>query len=173
MGEGLFDEKLQYEDYVSKYFDAAFGKGAKEAREYLENISKIFDPVKLRSTESVVLQDTGSGSEVVRNSIKNNPETEERLKKIAPTVDAFMPTIEKYMTLDNSCHKESWKILFYHAEYCRRLAEVYITLAKGDVDGAKALKDDMIDYLSKVEDEIQPYFDLVLFNQRLDQTINQ
>ncbi len=173
MGEGLFDEELQYEDYVSKYFDAAFGEGAKEAREYLENISATFAPEKLRSTESVVLQDTNSGGEKVKNSIKNNPETEERLKKVAPIVDAFMPTIEKYMALQNPCHKESWKILYYHAEYCRRLADVYITLAKGDVDGAKEVKENMIDYLSKVEDEIQPYFDLVLFDQRINQTIDR
>lgn len=173
MGEGLFDEELQFDDYAERYFKASYGEDWKEAMDYLENITNIFDPVSLRTTESVVLQDTNTGDEVVKNSIKNNPETAERLKGIKPLVESFKACVEKNRNLENICHKESWKILFYHGEYCIRLADIYIALANGDEEKTNKLFEDMIDWISRIEDEVQPYLDLVLFKQRIGQTIRR
>lgn len=173
MGEGLFDTSVQFEDYADKYFKAAFGNDYKEAREYLENITKVFKPESLRIGDSVVEQDTNTGKDVIKNSIRNNAQTAERLLKIASLVDKFMPKVMENKNLENACHRESWKILFYHGEYCKRLADVYIALANGDDEKTNMLFADMIDYLSKTEDEIQPYFDMVLFNQRIRQIIDR
>lgn len=173
MGEGLFDENLVYEDYADKYFKAAYGEDYISAREYLENITKTFAPEALRIKDSIIEQDTNTGKEIVKNSIRNNPETAKRLMKITDITDKFLPVIEKNLELCNICHKESWRILSHHTEYCKRLAEIFIALAKDDIDKVNILFDNMIDYLSKIEDEIQPYFDLVLFNQRIRQVIDR
>jgi len=87
-------------------------------------------------------------------------------------VEGFLPTIVKNMELQNACHRESYRILFYHVEYCKRLAEALIAFAEDDLDKTNKLFDDMIDYLSKIEDEIQPYLDLFLFNKRWRQIID-
>lgn len=173
MGEGLFDESLAYDDYSEKYFKSAYGEDYMAVREYLENITRIFNPDSLRIRDSIVEQDTNTGREIVRNSIRNNPETAKRLLEVALVADEFMTVIKKNENLENICHKESWKILSYHTEYCKRLANVFISLANDDMDKTNKLFDDIIDYLSNIEDEIQPYFDLVLFNQRIRQAIDR
>lgn len=172
MGEGLFDASLDFDNYANAFFAASYGEDSQKVRVYLENITKVFEPTSLRVKDSIIVQDTNTGKEVVRNPIKNNPETAQRLFGVAGLVDSFLPIIEENLKLENPCHKESWKILWYHAEYCKRLADIFMTLAKGEDDRAKEIFADMIDYLSNVEDEIQSCFDLVLFNQRVKQIIN-
>lgn len=173
MGEGLFDKTLSFEEYSDKYFKAAYGENYQAVRDYLEKITKMFNPESLRIKDSVVEQDTNTGKQIVKNSIRNNPETAKRLLPVADEVNKFIPVIEKNMELCNSCHKESWRILSYHAQYCKRLAEIFIALAKDDMEKTNKLFKEMIDYLSETEDEIQPYFDLYLFNQRISQVINK
>ncbi|MBR7116177.1 MAG: DUF4838 domain-containing protein [Clostridia bacterium] len=173
MGEGLFDTGLDFDDYADKYFKAAYGEEWKDVRNYLEAITATFDPSSLRVDEDVVVLDTATGKDVIRNSVKNNPDTARRLSNVFDIVDDFMPSIERNMNTLSGCHKESYRILYYHAEYCKRVAEVMITLARGDVTGANALFDGMIDYLSEIEDEIQPYFDLYLIHRRFRRILDK
>jgi len=173
MGEGLFDTSLDFDDYRDKYCLAAYGEDWQRVRDYLERISAAFDPVKLRVNENIVEIDTGTGESIVRNSVKNNPDTARRISGVRAIVDEFLPVILKNMDSSFGCHRESYKILYYHAEYCKRLSDVMVALAKGDVDGANELFDDMIDYLSEIEDEIQPYFDLYLIHRRFRRMLDK
>jgi hypothetical protein len=172
MGEALFDASLDFDGYTDDYFRAAFGEDYRAVREYLEGISAIFDSNSLRVSDTIVEEDATTGKVIRRTAIRNNPSTALRLSKIASEVDGFLPTIVKNMELQNACRRESYRILFYHAEYCKRLAEALIAFAEDDLDKTNKLFDNMIDYLSRVEDEIQPYLDLFLFNKRWRQIID-
>ncbi len=173
MGEGLRDINLDFNEYSRAYFEASFGEDADKAYEYLENITKLFNPDQLRSTVSEVDQDTGIMDNVISDkSWKGDPEVIARLKSIRPYVESFRDTIKKNMKQDNPCHKKSWTLLDYHADICINSADIYIALAEYDKDRAKRVLDKTIDWLSRVEDEIAPEFDLVLYKQRMVQTIN-
>ena len=172
LGETLFDKRMDRDAYTQRYFSAAYGADAKLAREYLEEISRVFEPNSLDVRDSIVLQDTGVGETRVRTcAVKNNPQAAVRLSRVKEIADGFLPTVEKNRGLDDPCHKESWKLLYYHTEYVKRLAEVFIHFANGQVDAAKQELADMVDYLSHIEDEIHPQFDLVLFKQRISQIL--
>lgn len=172
MGEGMFDKSIDFDSYADVYFEAAFGADGLKARNYLQCITDLFNPDEIRSCDSVVLQDTGTGEETVTVGIKNNPHATARLAKVNDAVDAFYPIVEINMSSHNTCHRTSWKILYYHGIYCKKLAQIYMEFSKGRVDRAQEIFADMIDYLSHIEDEIQPYFDLVLFNQRIKSLLN-
>ena len=175
IGEGQFDKDLDPEAFTEDYFKAAYGEDYKAAMDYLSKITELFDPDVTRVKDSVVHQDTGSGSSGrCVKGIKNNPETGRKMALVEGVADGFAPTVEKNLAaVTDKCHKESWKLLKYHVEYVKRLSAIYSALTVCDIDRAKALKDEMIDYLSRIEDEIHPQFDLVLFNQRIKQIIKR
>jgi len=171
LGEGQFDRSLDFDAYADRYFRAAYGEDAEAVRAYLEEITARFDPVQLRVKDSVVAQDTQTGEGVVINATWNNPAAAERLAAIPAAVEPFRAVIERNLQQEDSCRETSWKVLRYHSEYCIRLSKILSTFASGDAEGAETLFAEMMDYLSRVEDEIQPQFDLVLFRQRVAQIL--
>jgi hypothetical protein len=88
-------------------------------------------------------------------------------------VEKYIPIFKSNAKLADKCHSESYKLLVYHCEYCKHLSNIYCALANSDKALAKRHLAAIIDYLSEIEGEIHPYFDLVLFNQQMNQTINQ
>ena len=157
LGELLFDTSIETESYTDEYFRSNFGADYESAKEYLGNISNLygsFDGIILRKAKIF-------GDKTLGDTVALTPSI----------VDDFSATVEKNLTLDDPCHRESWKILKYHGEYCKRLSKVYFALSRNDIDGAKAYFDEMIDYFSEVEMEIHPYFDLCLFRRMMKNLI--
>ena len=61
--------------------------------------------------------------------------------------------------------------LTYHGEYCKGISKIYYALSRNDTETATKELDELIDYLSEVENEIHLYFDLYLFVRRTRQLI--
>lgn len=172
LGEKQFDMQLSDEDFIKAYFKDAFGQNAEAAKDYLEAISKAFDPQAFRLRDSVVLQDTGVGEKTVRTcGIKQNPEAIAKLETVASIAKQFLPTAKKNVLAADPCHARSWRILEIHTEYVTRLAEIYLHYAKEETEQAQSALDAMIDRFSVLEEEIHPQFDLVLFRQRVSQIL--
>lgn len=166
-GEFLFDPTLNFESFADQYFLDTFGEDGDKAKAYLEEISNLFDPKMLEVAGSIVKEDTGTGEiDDVKIGFVNNPDVQEKLGKVSAFVDSFEATIDKNMSLENPCHKKSWEILKYHAEYCRRFSAFYLALSRGEVDMAEAIFDELMDWLFSVEDIIAPHFDVYLLNKR-------
>jgi len=174
IGEFMFDTDIDVEKYIDEYFIKSFGEDWRTAKEYLEKIAVIFDTNALSQNTDVTAQDTGSvdifskkagifGNEPVGNVIAKTPEI----------VDAYSKAINKNLKLNDKCHRESWRILSYHGEYCKGLANIYFDLSRNDTDLATKHCNELIDYLSKIEMEIHRHFDLCLFNQRIRQIIDE
>lgn len=171
-GEFLFDSSLDTEEYIDKYIQDSFGKDWKEAKEYLENISACFDLEALTQKTDVTAQDTGCEDKNSKKAgIIGNEPVGDVIATVPAAVEKFAPIVERNLALDDKCHRESWRILQYHGEYCKGLADVYFALSRNDIAGARARYDKLQDYLSEVECEIRPYFDLCLFNQRTRQVM--
>jgi len=170
LGELQFDRSLDLQSYIQAFFADAFGEDAEQAHRYLESISTAFDPDSFRLRDSIVLQDTGVGEKAERtNGIKNNPQAASRLETIPAIAAEFLPTVQKNLSSQNPCHARSWRLLEIHTEYVTKLAAILALYAKGEAEMAMEKFEDMIDWLSHLENEIHPQFDLVLFHQRYSQ----
>ncbi len=170
-GEALFDQNLSFEEYKDLYFEKAFGKDAAAAKSYLDEICTIFEPQKLRVADDIVVIDTGTGGELLRQGFVGKEETVTRISAIFDCLDAFKAIIERDRSGEPACVQESWRILKWHQEYCRLYAEVFIALGKADKDLAREKVNAMEDWMAKNEGEFQPYLDLVICTQKLERLL--
>ena len=171
-GEALFDSALDFEAFAESYFSAAYGADAAAVRDYLAGLSALFCPPSLRdSGQSVTQVDTGTGGGTVSVSWKDNPEAAARLAKVDAHIDAFEGVIGRRAADPDPARAYMGKMLVWHAAYCRRLAAMLLPAAQGDAEGSRDRFGGMIDWLSRIEDEIQPAFDLVLFHQEFSRKL--
>ena len=172
VGEFLFDTSIDTEKYIDSYLSDAFGADYKAAKEYLERISASFDINALSQNTDITAQDTGVEDKLSKKAgIFGNEPVGDVIARVPEIVDAFAPTVEKNLACQNKCHEESWRILTYHGEYCKGLSKIYFDLSRNDQKTAEKHLNELIDYLSEVELDIQLYFDLCLFVQRTRQLI--
>ncbi len=171
-GEFLFDTSIDTEPYIDKYLEDSFGSDWQTAKAYLEEISSTFDFNALKQNTDITAQDTGSEDKHSRKAgIFGNEAVGDIIAKAPSIVDRYAGAITAGSRLSDKCHRESWRILTYHGEYCKRLSKIYFALSRNDTERAMAKLDEMVDYLSEIEMEIHPYFDLLLFKQRTKQII--
>lgn len=172
IGEFLFDTSLDTEEFIEKYMIDSFGEDHAIAREYLEKISDAFSGGALNIAVSVVAQDTGANDGSAKKAgIIGNKELGRVIATVPELVSRYESIFKRNAEIGDKCHRESYRILTYHCEYCKHLSKIYCALADGDRQRAMACLGEAIEYLSTVEMEIHQYFDLVLFNQRTRQTI--
>jgi hypothetical protein len=172
IGEFLFDTSIDTESFIDRYLKAAFGDCYKDAKAYLEEISDHFNVKALTQNTGITAQDTGSEDKSSKKAgIIGNEPVGRVIADVPAIVDKYREIIEKNLGSSDKCHAESWRILTYHGEYCKRLSAIYVALSKDDATTAGKLLDEMMDYLSEIEPEIELYFDLVLFKQRTSQLI--
>lgn len=174
IGEYQFDTTFDTEEFINKYMKDSFGDDYLIAKEYLETVSSIFDLDSLTLNTTVVSQDTGARDANFKTAgILGNTERGEIIAKIPSIVEKYLPVFESNTSLADKCHSESYKMLVYHCEYCNYLSKIYCALANNDKGLARKHLAEAIDYLSEIEGEIHPYFDLVLFNQYMNQIIGR
>lgn len=172
IGEFLFDTTHDTTAFIEQYLSDAFGAEYAKAKEYLEAVSACFDIDALALKVDVTAQDTGSVDKKAQKSkIWGNRALGEVLSRVPALVDSYLPMIKQCAESADPCHAESWRILTYHVEYCKHISGIYVALAKDDAVLAEQLLDAAVDYLSEIEMEIHPYFDLVLFKQRFKRMI--
>ncbi len=172
VGEFLFDTSIDTDKYIESYLADAFGEDYKAARDYLEKISESFDINALSQVTGITAQDTGVDDKLSKKAgIFCNETVGDIIAKVPSIVDAFAPILNKNLASCDKCHKESWRILTYHGEYCKGLSKIYFALSRNDVESANKAFAELVDYLSEIELDIQLYFDLCLFHQRTKQLI--
>jgi hypothetical protein len=174
IGEFQFDDSYDTEKFIDTYLKDSFGENYLTAKEYLEIMSEIFDLDSLTLNTTVVSQDTGARDASFKTAgILGNVERGEIIAKIPGIIEKYLPVFESGAMVEDKCHSESYKLLIYHCEYCKYLSNIYCALANHDKDLARRHLAKAIDYLSEIEGEIHPYFDLVLFNQYMNQIIGR
>lgn len=172
LGEFLFDTSIDTEKYIENYLRDAFGRDHRRAAEYLEKISASFDMDALSQKTDITAQDTGIVDVMSKKAgIIGNKFAGDVIAGVPETVDSFADVIAENMTLEDKCHRESWRILTYHGVYCKGLADIYFALSRNDTEKANKAFDELTDRLSEAELDIALYFDLYLFVQRTKQII--
>lgn len=166
MGEFLFDCSTDTDSFIEKYMRDTFGDDYALVIEYLKAISDAFD-LNESYNEDVTFLDNKTTKQDKSKTILGNKDAGYSIAKIPDIVDAFSKTIEDHYSLDDICHRESWKILGFHGEYCKRLSKIYFYLSRNDLITAKKYFDEILDYISEIESEIHPYFDLAIFKRSM------
>lgn len=171
----LFDKSLSYEDIVKEYFPAAFGNDGMEVYAYLEKLTKAFRPELLsRSDASVVEQDTGMarGATPIEKFVwQYHDEYAASLAEIPQIIKDFAPVIERNLAIQEQARAACWQYLKWHASLAEKLAKVIGLGARGRCDEMRVEAQNLIDYVSEIELNVQPVFDLCLFVQWLKQKV--
>ena len=79
----------------------------------------------------------------------------------------------KNLSITDKCQAYSWKLLYYHTEYCKCFADVLISVAENDTETAMKKYEKMLEYLSPIEEEISLEFDMHIFARKMKQIINK
>ena len=146
LGRTLWDRDVSYEEVADDYFASAFGPEGELAKGYLESISFLFDPLYLR----------GETPKICR-------ENAEDLAKIPGVADAFLPVIERNLSIANPCWAKSWLYLKHSANLCSLLAMAAEAEARNHKELAKAQWEEACRYAREHESELHPVLDVMFF----------
>jgi hypothetical protein len=169
VGEFLFDTSLDTEAFIDGYIKDCYGEDHLLAKQYLETLSSTFEYDAINARKSIVAEDTGAPDVLAKKAaIFGDEALGDRIMGTSEMIDAFASTVEKNLNAaEDKCHKESWKLLSYHGEYCKHFARILYAMSRKDEDGARERLAEAVDYLSDAEREIHPFFDLHLFENRI------
>ncbi|HOJ11959.1 MAG TPA: DUF4838 domain-containing protein [Clostridiales bacterium] len=148
MGRALWNNALEFEDIANDYFSNAFGDDGLKCKRYMEELSKLFNPVYIRGEKG-----------------RENKEAAVNLAKVKGVVGSFLPVIKKNIKYENNCIAKSWEYLEFHAGLVTRLADAFKARAEGNETVAAKLWEETSDYAQCNEDAVQPVFDLCTFVQ--------
>lgn len=146
MGRTLWDSSLDFNVIRDSYFQRAFGIDWEKCRDYMVDLSKLFDPPYLRKEKEIV-----------------SSEAAERFSGICTFVDEFRKVIDSNVSSENPCHAASWNYLKHHSDLCCILALVLEARALGNNAKASAIWKLAEKYVQEHEDNFQTVLDVYLF----------
>jgi hypothetical protein len=169
VGEFLFDTSLDIEAFIDGYINDCYGEDAPLAKQYLETLSSVFEYDSINARKSIVAEDTGATDVLAKKAaIFGDEALGDRIADTEKMVDEFAEVVKKnLLSAKDKCHIESWKLLSYHGEYCKYFAKILFAMSRKDEAGSREKLAEAVDFLSGIEREIHPYFDLHLFECRI------
>ena len=152
LGRSLWNRNVEDEQIISEYFEASFGPDWENARSYLEEISKLFDPVYIR----------GEKEESIEDSIRH-------LSAIPGVLDGFAEYIKKKSVESayNAINK-SWSLLQYHARICRSFSQYLLSEIEGNSKEIEERLNHLKNEVWNLEPDIHNVFDGWMFLHTLD-----
>ena len=169
-----FDKEIEFESFAKDYFKASYGKDYMLAYDYLNKISSLMSPDILQTKMNIVDLDGDLGSKK-KISVKawvDNEKVQNDFRKVMTIADEFEKVAKEHLNEGNPTIKKSWKLLYYHTDFCRRYADILLSQSLGNLDRAKELLKEFVDVFSKIEEEISTEFDLFLFNNSVNRKFN-
>lgn len=142
MGRTLWNVEAEFEEVARDYFKYAFGEGWELVKEYLMQVSDIFD-MDYWQLESGGLNQAYS----------------EEVIKVCEVVDKFESVALAHQNHEHITENLSWKYILYHLEYTKLFAKALSAKAKGETEKANAYWSEFAHYINRHEDEMQRGFD--------------
>lgn len=145
----LFDENLSYEEIREDYLRHAYGSDWQQVAAYLQKITDTFDFAYM----------TGEASLDEAVSKHYNPAHAKALDKIPALVEEGIALAEAHRSPLARPQAISYRMLEFHAEYCRLLAAAFAAKARGLEEEAWVLGQEFRDIAGRYEREFEPYYD--------------
>jgi hypothetical protein len=120
LGRTLWGSRQTYDEMAADYYAAAFGADAAACREYLETLTRLFDPVYLRGEKP-----------------GEDARAAESLEAVPGVLAAFRPAIERNRASPDPCRAASWRYLAHHAEIAGALSRALALRARGNAAEAR------------------------------------
>jgi hypothetical protein len=166
LGEALYDVSLDENKYFDEYYEGCYGEEWPAAKSYLEAITYAFDPDKSNAFIDVVVEDTGVGDVEAERAKATVESTLRLLSRVPEITNSFSGTVARNIaSATDACRKKSWELLSLHLDYCNRFAEIKAEVVRGNFADAKDLINSLVNDLFKIEDDIHPQLDIILFRQ--------
>ncbi len=168
MAETLFDENMDYDAFAEDHLYHTYGEDVAAAREYLESVTDIIDPVSMNTNyKAAGLEEVGIGTQADMKGKpwQGNADFAKALEKIPAVIEKILPVIEKNEKVGPAVQRRSWFYLRHHTFIVENVAKIYHEGAIGDIEKAKEMYLSFMDELSGREMEIHEAFDLFLFDR--------
>ncbi len=151
MAATLWDREVSFEAVVESYLTGAFGTEWRSVRDYLSELSRLFDPVWQRGEMPA-----------------ESAERAAALALVPALVDGFRPTVRREMENEAlpAAVRRSWAVLWHHADVCVLFAAACRALAEGDREGARGGYEALMAHVHRIEPEIHAVFDPYIFDSR-------
>ncbi len=146
MGDALWSGQSDFDNRSGKFFAAAFGADGGRAFAFLEHLSQEFDPPVLRGEKPIRCASAAA-----------------RYAALPEYIDAFMPVTRKNLDAPDPVIRRSWECLAFHAEVCRKLAELLRAFAAGDAAEGDACWLALRRFVCENESAFQREFDVFEF----------
>lgn len=150
MGRNLWHRDAGFDEVADDYVRCAFGQDGQLAREYLEELSSLFDPPYLRVEKPAL-----------------DPEAAERFSGIPAYIDSFRPVIERNLNHPEPAVARSWHYLDSHADIAALLAQALSARASGDKAAAHEHWESTAQLVREREIDLQTVLDVFWFIQVL------
>ena len=155
LGKSLWNKKQNFDDIANDYFVSAFGPDGKWARNYLSELSELFDPVYLR------------GEKVVEAA-----EAAHKLETAKDTIEKAYPIIKNHAEAGDTCWEHSWQYLKHHADINMLLAQALKARALGDMETARAIWQQVVQTVRQREGDLHTVLDVMLYIGTLSSLFN-
>lgn len=168
MGRTLWDTSINFKEISEYYLKASFGENWMLCRDYLKELSYLFDAEYLRGEKrSSFERDTNTRD---FNMWPLKPDRRvidkdilDKLKLIPGVINDFIPIISRSMFNSDKCVAFSWKYLEYHAKICLDFSKGLIAREEKDFESAQRQWKKVVDFVEKNEDYLQSVFDVFEF----------
>ncbi len=161
--EALMDRECDYDAVMEDYFFHLYGKDWKQVKAYMEGISNAFGEKYMAGEDSA---DATKGTHY-------NPARALELEKVYELAAMAREMAKKHKSMPTRPQTVAYRLLGRHAEYCERLADVFIAKSKGyDKLAVEKMRQFIADY-GKHEYELERYLDWGLAARTLEVVANQ
>lgn len=147
LGRTLWDSGITFDEVADDYFQAAFGRNGRRVREYLCELSALFNPPVLREELSDAEKAAAFG----------------KYDEIPRLVRKFKPIIARGTKLPVPAQARSWRYLEYHAELCVLLSDALRKRALDDSESARKSALAVVDWARRHERRLHRVLDVALF----------
>ncbi len=161
--EVLMDRDCDYEAVMEDYFFHLYGKDWKQVKAYLTGISNAFGEKYMAGEDSA---DEAKGTHY-------NPARVAELNKVAELAAEARALAKKHKTMPTRAQTVAYRLLERHAEYCEKLAEVFIAKCQGfDKLAVEKMAAFAADF-GRHDYELERYMDFGLAIRTLEVVANQ
>ena len=147
MSAALWDKTKSFEEVAAKYYSEAFGEHGDEMQKYFKALTGLCDTSYLRGEKPVV-----------------NEAAAKKFAQIPKTVNAMMPRILSSAQEETEpCRKKLWGSLVIHGQLCLYMAEIYGSVASGNIENLDRRWENVKDYLRRAEPSVHEMLDVQFY----------
>ena len=161
--ETLVNRDLNYEEEHADYLQHMYGEDWKQVNAYLKGISEAFGEKYM----------AGEDSADIKQGMHYNPARVPYLSKVKELAAIARDLAAKHKVMPTRPQTVAYRLLNRHAEYCERLAEVFIEKCQGNNKYALELFHKFAYDFCDYEYEIERYMDFGLAMSALEVIVKQ